>query len=137
MSEAINALEQLEESYRANDEIITISLPKGQELKVRALTSATELETLEKRVQSYIKKCNDPLSPEQWKPFLPASDMVIRQCVYCAELIIEPQFTVLGALRLAKTCGNLIPMIGNQLIERIVGNVMAEEEAAIDDLKND
>jgi hypothetical protein len=114
-----------------------ITLPKGEKLKAKALTDASQIMNIEAFARQMQKLCKMG-GTQELAPFLPASPEIIRFCVYAEACLIEPnKMTFAEALKLAKHCGFLMVQIGNELTIKVKNLLTEAELAKIEDAKND
>ena len=131
-------LDALLSRYEKTDgEEYEFTISGGEVFRARALASSVHIEKLERRIKMMLAKCNDPLPPDEWKPYLPVTENAVRDAVYAAELLIEPKLTFLDMLRLSHTCGMVALEIGANLVKNTAGIVIKQEQEEIEDLKND
>lgn len=109
---------------------------RGRLLKARRIRSAEELLALEKRVEMYTRNIREGRVPPAIKAFGPVGEKVVRMCVYLEAILIDPPIDFVRALDLAKNAGMLVPMLISRVMPAF-GDVGGEEEAAIEDAKND
>lgn len=133
-----STLDELMAAYGGKEsDTFTFALDDGRLFCARTIHDSSAIMEIEKKVKHVQKVIEKKRVPSEWLPFLPIDAGVLRMCVYCEELLLEPKLSLLDALKLAKQCGMLIPTLGAHLLEGMAGIVTEAEVEEIDDLKND
>lgn len=128
---ALSAASLIEQFTQDPEELIEIKLRGGVVLKARPLVEAREMAELTKSSQSFLKVATKNPPPE-WKPFLPVTDDVVRMVVFTAALMVDPPFTQLEALQLAKQSGPVLAHIYGAIAAQSVVNIAETETEAWD-----
>jgi hypothetical protein len=105
---------------------ITFEIPTGDVLRARPLRDASEILALEKRANQLHRVCTTRPHPE-WKPYLPVDHQIVRLSVFCEACMIDPPMPFLECLKIAKTHGFVLLLIGTALLSKL-GIVVGETE---------
>lgn len=125
-------------NYEVTEATFTIVLPKGDVVVARCVRSGSEVIAIEKKARTLQRICKDRArAHEAVRPFLPQSDEVVRFCVYCEALLVDPKLTFKDAMEMAATCGALIPMIGVELTSKTGQFAAAAEMDEVEEEKKD
>lgn len=132
----MSLIDQLITDYAAPDPEFTLTLPKGETLKFRAVSDYSELQKLKQGAQKFAALALDAKRSPQWKEIRPGNETAALAVFFIAETIIEPAWTQKDVLTLAKRAGWLVEYIFSEINKRQTALVQQTEEAELGELKN-
>lgn len=129
-----STVESLLDKYGAPDGPVVVTLPEGEELRFRAITSYSDLNEFLKLAKSWCEGVRIACAPEM-KVLLPNDDATLHAAFTISELSIEPKFSQLDALKLCQA-GWLVAEIMAQLdAKRMKVRIDAQTAAVVEDEK--
>lgn len=133
-------VDKLIDKYAPAEGEFTVTLPKGDEFRFKAVVSYEQILELGKGANEFLRKvrAEKPLKAfEPLIPFLPADDQTIRDIYMLNATNTDKQLSQLALFKLAQKAGCVYALIlaawnNHQMVRR-----NEAEDAAIDDLKKD
>jgi hypothetical protein len=128
--------DEIKAAYAVDDPTFEFVLSGGEKLKAKTLTDASALLDMEKKSKTFIKLAQfSPL--DEWKPFLPANENILKMSVFVSELMVEPQMSLVECLDLAKNCGIMFMDLAAKVMEKTSNQITAITVEALEEAKNE
>lgn len=115
-------------------EFFTVYTRKGHPIKCKGTRDATDMVRAAQMGDVLGKQIAQGAVVEQWKPYLPMDVQVATLCVLLHRMAVDPPFSMIDALRWAKTQGPELMHVGGQVAtflgQGTTENFMADVDAA-------
>ena len=97
---------EITEFFRVDDATYEVEVKPGVKLLIASVSDINAIAAIEQCAVTVVENCEAGRGiPAEWVPFLPITLITARMMIYFSELIIEPKFTQVEALRLCKQAG--------------------------------
>lgn len=123
------------DAYKQEEGILEIPLKGGEVVKVRRVVDMQEMARIEKAARHFCNVTQKNLKKTTaYSKYLPVSLEVARMITYVKELGVDPVWTTLEILELAKYAGPVLALLHGRIIEAASIAIPETETEAWEDM---